>query len=149
MTHVEASSPTDSVSVLNGMYAAEAEYLSAGGPGKASFRVLAPFFSPDVVLHQADSLPYGGIWRGHRGMEQFFLAMSRAWESFDIAERQFLATGDTTVVLLQVRARARATGRELAFPLLQTSRVEDGQIVEVHPFYWDAAAIADACQTSV
>ncbi|ONI79727.1 hypothetical protein ALI144C_23520 [Actinosynnema sp. ALI-1.44] len=29
------------------MYAAEADYL-------------APYFSPDDVLHQADALPYGG-----------------------------------------------------------------------------------------
>ncbi|MFI0978160.1 nuclear transport factor 2 family protein [Streptomyces sp. NPDC021093] len=149
MTNPEVSSPTDSMSVLTGMYAAEADYLSAGGPGKASFQLLAPFFSPDVVLHQAASLPYGGTWRGHEGLERFFLAMSRTWESFDFADRQFLATGDTAVVLFQVRARARATGRELAFPLLQTSRVVDGRITEVHPFYWDTGAIAGACQTSV
>ncbi|MGW7413706.1 nuclear transport factor 2 family protein [Streptomyces sp. NPDC054863] len=145
MTKVEASPAKDPVAVLTGMYAAEARYLAAGGPGKASFRPLAPFFAPDVVLHQAASLPYGGTWRGHEGMERFFLAMSRAWESFDIADRQFLATGDTAVVLFRIRARARATGRELAFPLLQTSRIEDGRIAEVHPFYWDAGAVADAC----
>ncbi|WP_190111142.1 nuclear transport factor 2 family protein [Streptomyces cinnamoneus] len=136
---------TDAVAVLTRMYTAEAEYLAAGGPGEASFDLLAPYFSPDVVLHQADALPYGGTWRGHAGMEQFFLAMSAAWESFDMEEQEFLATGETAVVLTRVRARARATGRELAFPILQTIRVEDGRIVEVHPFYWDTAAVADAC----
>lgn len=67
------SSTTESATVLTGMYAAEAEYLAAGGPGKASFDLLAPFFAPDVELHQADSLPYGGTWRGHKGTTQFFL----------------------------------------------------------------------------
>ncbi|MCA6092997.1 nuclear transport factor 2 family protein [Streptomyces sp. SCA3-4] len=136
---------TDAVAVLTRMYTAEAEYLAAGGPGEASFDLLAPFFSPDVVLHQADALPYGGTWRGHAGMEQFFLAMSAAWESFDMVEQEFLATDETAVVLTRVRARARATGRELAFPILQTIRVQDGRITEVRPFYWDTAAIADAC----
>ncbi|MEU9201118.1 nuclear transport factor 2 family protein [Streptomyces sp. NPDC048332] len=140
-----SSFATDSVAVLTGMYAAEAEYLAAGGPGSASFDLLAPFFAPDVVLHQADALPYGGTWHGREGMEEFFLAMSQVWESFDMAEQQFLATGETAVVLTQVRARARATGRELAFPILQTIRVKDGQIAEVRPFYWDTEAIADAC----
>jgi ketosteroid isomerase-like protein len=135
----------ETASVLRGMYAAEVEYLAAGGPGTASFDTLAPFFAPDVVLHQADSLPYGGIWRGHDGMERFFAAMSQAWSEFEMIEQEFLSTSGTAVVLTQVHARARATGRQLDFPILQTIRVVDGRIAEVRPFYWDTAAIATAC----
>jgi hypothetical protein len=139
-----------SMTVLEGMYAAEAEYLAAGGPGEASFEALAEFFSPNVVLHQAEALPYGGTWHGHQGMERFFLAMSQTWESFEMLEQEFLATGDrpgpnTLVVLTHVRARARATGRELTFPILQTIKVQKQRITEIHPFYWDTAAITDIC----
>lgn len=139
------SSTTESVTVLTAMYAAEAEYLAAGGPGTASFDLLAPFFAPDVELYQADALPYGGTWRGHNGMTQFFLRMGQVWESFEMVEQEFLATDETAVVLTQVRARARATGRELSFPILQAIKVKDGRITEVRPFYWDTRAIADAC----
>ena len=132
-------------SVLRAMYAAERDYLAAGGPGTASFDTLAPYFAPDVVLHQADALPYGGVWRGHVGMEQFFLAMSQAWEAFEMVEQEFLSTSETAVVFTHVHARSRATGRELDFPILQTIRVVDGRIAEVRPFYWDAAAIVAAC----
>lgn len=135
----------DSTEILTNMYAAEAEYLAAGGPGEASFDLLAPFFAPDVVLHQADALPFGGTWRGHTGMERFFVEMSRAWESFEMVEQEFLATGEIAVVLTQVSACARATGRKLAFPILQTIAIKDGRIAEVRPFYWDTAAIAEAC----
>ncbi|MGA5357595.1 nuclear transport factor 2 family protein [Streptomyces purpurascens] len=138
-------STTDSVAVLTGMYAAEAEYLAAGGPDEASFDLLAPFFAPSVELHQAAALPYGGTWRGHDGMTRFFRRMGEVWESFQMVEQEFLATGETAVVLTQVRARARATGRELGFPILQTVTVADGQITEVRPFYWDTREIADAC----
>ncbi|WDV51558.1 nuclear transport factor 2 family protein [Streptomyces coeruleorubidus] len=138
-------SPADSVAVLTRMYAAEAEYLAAGGPDEASFDLLAPFFAPDVELHQADALPYGGTWHGHEGMARFFRKMGEVWETFDMVEQEFLATGEVAVVLTQVRARARATGRELGFPILQTITVKDGQITEVRPFYWDTLAIADAC----
>lgn len=135
---------TTEMVVLQGMYAAEMRYLAAGGPGSASFEPLAPFFAPDVVLYQAESLPYGGTWRGHAGMERFFLAMSQAWQSFDLVEQKFLATEGTVVVWTRVRARARATGRELDFPILQTITIRDGRIAEIHPFYWDTAAIAEA-----
>lgn len=142
--------PPEPLEVLRGMYAAEAAYLAAGGPGRASFDLLAPFFAPDVVLRQAEALPYGGEWRGHQGMARFFTAMSAVWESFDMREQEFLATGATgapatLVVRTRVRARARATGRVLDFPILQTVTVTDGRISEVNPFYWDTAAIADAC----
>ncbi|MEJ3658378.1 nuclear transport factor 2 family protein [Actinomycetes bacterium KLBMP 9759] len=142
------SSTSSATAVLEGMYAAEVEYLAAGGPGTASFAPLAPFFAPDVVLHQADSLPYGGTWRGHDGMERFFIAMSRAWETFEMVEQDFLSTSGPLVVLTQVRARARATGRELRFPILQTITVENGRITEIRPFYWDAAAVASACSAA-
>ncbi|MEV6561002.1 nuclear transport factor 2 family protein [Nocardia sp. NPDC051756] len=141
MTH----SLTDPMAVLTGMYAAEAEYFAAGGPDGSSFDPLAPFFATDVVLHQADGLPYGGTWRGHDGMEQFFRAMARTWASFDLLDQSFLATGETAVVHTRVHARARATGRELTFPILQTITIAHGRIAEVHPFYWDTAAIAAAC----
>ncbi|MGP3978072.1 nuclear transport factor 2 family protein [Streptomyces sp. 8N114] len=147
-TDPAAPSPSDPGAVLSGMYAAEAEYLAAGGPGAASFALLAPYFAPDVVLHQAAGLPYGGSWRGHAGMERFFHEMSRVWETFDITQQQFLATGETSVVHSRIRARSRVTGREIAFPILQTITVTGGRITEVHPFYWDTAAITAACTPS-
>ncbi|MGW6513026.1 nuclear transport factor 2 family protein, partial [Streptomyces niveus] len=82
----------------------------------------------------------------HEGMERFFAAMSGVWESFDMVEQEFLATGESggpVVVLTRIRARARATGRELAFPILQTITVTHGRIAEVRPFYWDTGAVAD------
>jgi hypothetical protein len=62
-----------------------------------------------------------------------------------MVEQEFLATGETAVVLTQARARARATGRELGFPILQMVTVDDGRITEVRPFYYDTQAVADAC----
>ncbi|MFD6463997.1 nuclear transport factor 2 family protein [Streptomyces roseolus] len=131
--------------VLEGMYQAEARYFAAGGPGSASFDTLAPFFAPDVVLIQAEHLPYGGVWRDHAGLERFFLAMSATWDRFDLVEQSFLSDSSPLVVLTQVHARSRATGRELRFPILQTITVTGGRITEVRPFYWDTAAIAAAC----
>jgi uncharacterized protein len=126
-------------------YAAEAAYLAAGGPGEATFAPLEPFFHPDVRLHQADALPYGGIWRGHDGMERFFLAMAETWASFAMVDQVFLVDDGPAVVRTHVVATARATGRSLSFPILQTVAVQAGRVIEVQPFYWDTAAIAEAC----
>ncbi|WP_433292596.1 nuclear transport factor 2 family protein [Pseudonocardia sp. CA-142604] len=146
---MSATATSEAMTVLTGMYAAEAEYLAARGAGAASFEPLAPFFAPDVVLHQAEALPYGGTWRGHEGIERFFVAMSRTWEVFEMLQQDYLAVGVPIVVLTQVKARARATGRELRFPILQTIAVRAGRITEIRPFYWDTAAIADAVAPDV
>ncbi len=98
-----------------------------------------------MVLHQAAALPYGGVWRGHQGLERFFRAMSGTWAEFDPVEQDFLATGETSVVRTTVRARSRATARELTFPILQTLTVLDGRITEVRPFHWDTEAVVRAC----
>jgi uncharacterized protein len=79
-------------------------------------------------------------------MERFFVAMSQTWADFEMVEQEFLSTSRTAVVLTQVHARARATGRGLDFPILQTIRVVDRRIIEVRPFYWDTAAIVAACR---
>ena len=139
---------TAAMHVLQEMYAAEEQYLAAGGPGGASFEFLEPFFSREVVLHQAEALPYGGTWHGHDGMERFFVAMSQAWESFTTTEQTFLAVEGPVVVLTWVHARARATGQELDFPILQTVTVTDGLITDVRPFYWDTAAVVRACASA-
>ncbi|GAA1968263.1 nuclear transport factor 2 family protein [Amycolatopsis minnesotensis] len=131
--------------MLTGMYAAEARYLATGGPGVASFDELAPFFDEEVVLHQAEALPYGGTWHGHAGMERFFVAMSRTWDIFDMVAQRILSTGDPLVVHTEVSARSRATGRRITFPILQTLTVHNGRITEVYPFYWDTAMITAAC----
>lgn len=121
---------------------------SAADVVKGDHPRVTPTGGPDVTLYQADALPYGGTWCGDEGMERFFLEMSRVWESFHMVEQEFLTTGAPVVVLTQVRARARATGRDLEFPILQQVTVEDGQIREVRPFYWDTQEIADACRTA-
>ena len=146
MTEPTTHAAPDHETVLRRMYAAELQYLAAGGPGQADFGLLAPYFAPDVVLHQAAELPYGGVWRGHDGLGEFFLAMAASWAAFDIVDQRFLATDGTAVVLTDVRARARSTGIELAFPILQTIEFDAGRISEIRPFYWDTAAVARACR---
>ncbi|WP_237706542.1 hypothetical protein [Kribbella flavida] len=74
--------------------------------------------------------------------------MGEIWETFDLVEQEFLATGETAVVLSQVKARVRATGRSSASRSCKRSRSRKGRITEVRPFYWDTQAIAHACTTT-
>jgi len=140
-----AGSAEAPIDVLERFYEAEVAYMQAGGPGNASFDGLAATLDPDVVMHQAEGLPYSGDWRGHKGIEQFFGAMAEAYDRFDVRDPRFFPEGDTVVVLCRLIVRARATGTELDAPMAQVIRVRDGRIVDFRPFYWDTAAVKEAC----
>ncbi|MEV4498657.1 nuclear transport factor 2 family protein [Micromonospora arborensis] len=124
-------------------YAEEAAYIAAGGFGKASFAGLAACLAPDVVMYQAEALPYGGQWRGSEGIERFMAAMSKVWQSLEFFEQRFVVDRDTVVVYNRGRLRARATGRVLDTSVMQLITVRDGLIAEIRPFYLDTAAVIE------
>ncbi|MFF5207740.1 nuclear transport factor 2 family protein [Streptosporangium sp. NPDC000396] len=133
----------DSLAVLERFFVEEAAYIAAGGLGKASFDRLAECLHPDVVMYQAPGLPYGGTWRGPQGIEGFLAAMSETWESLEFLEQQYVVDGDTVVIRNRGRLRARGTGRSLETWVMQLMTIKDGLITEIHPFYWDTAAVAE------
>ncbi|WP_242903278.1 nuclear transport factor 2 family protein [Actinomadura terrae] len=137
----------DAWAVMEKFYAAEAAYVAAGGYGKASYEEAAACLDPEVVLHQAPGLPFTGTgtWQGREGMERFLARFSEVWESMEFLEQEHWGEGDTVLVRNRVRFRARATGREVETLILQQIRVRDGRMLECRPFYWDPAAIVEAC----
>jgi ketosteroid isomerase-like protein len=133
-----------SLAVLERFYRAEAAYISAGGLGKADFGELAECLDSEVVMYQADSLPYGGTWRGPSGIEQFMAAMSEAWQSLEFLEQKYVVDGDSVVVWNRGILCARATGRALETSVMQLMTVKNDRIAEIHPFYLDTSAVLDA-----
>jgi ketosteroid isomerase-like protein len=129
--------------VLEKFYAAEAAYIAAGGMGKADFADLAACLDPEVVMVQAPSLPYGGVWRGPRGIEEFMAAMSDAWQALEFLDQRFVVGDGAVVVLNRGRLTARATGRVLETSVMQLITIQDGLIREIHPFYQDTMAVAE------
>jgi uncharacterized protein len=134
MTPTETSVST----TLQRFYAAEERYIASGGQ---NFDEVAEVVHPDFVLRQAPSLPFGGEWHGHEGLQRFLDTFVTLWESLDVVDPQVHEVGGGTVItLVTMHARSRATGRTLRTPICQVMRFEDGLLREVRPFYWDTAA---------
>lgn len=139
--------PDDSMDVLRRFYEAEEVYLSPDG---GDFSVIAETLDPECVMIQPDSLPYAGEWRGHGGFERWMIAFGEQWAALSVQEPRFFPTGEGVVfVRSTVVARAKATGVELTWPLLQMITVRNGRILEIQPFYWDTAQVASALGTDV
>ncbi|MFB4318072.1 nuclear transport factor 2 family protein [Actinomadura sp. 21ATH] len=144
-----ADRPDDAWTVMQRFYEAEAAYVAAGGYGKADYGRVAAHLDPEVVLHQAPGLPFTGTgtWRGHAGMERFLARFSEVWESMEFLEQRHWGDAETVLVRNRVRFRARATGRDVETLILQMITVRDGRMLECRPFYWDPAAVTEACAT--
>ena len=126
--------------VLERFYAAERIYMAAGGVlAGASFDGIGATLHPDVQLHQSPDLPWGGEWHGYEAYKGWSVEMSRYFDVVDVQDAQFLTTDNQVVVLCTLVTRSRNTGRTLSAPMVQVVTVEDGQITEFRPFYWNVA----------
>jgi ketosteroid isomerase-like protein len=130
-------SETSIGTALRRFYEAEERYIASGGD---NFDEVAQWVHPDYVLRQAPSLPFGGEWHGHEGLERFLDVFVTLWDSLDVVDPQVHEVGGGTVItLVTMHARSRATGRTLRMPICQVLRFDDGLLREVTPYYWDAA----------
>ncbi len=107
---------------------------------ESAFGLLAP----DFVLHQAESLPYAGVYRGVEGVKKFFSVFFQIWQTFHSDKIEYFSLDDERVLALsQVRATAK-TGHQIDMPMAQVFSVRNGRILEARPFYWDTAEVKRA-----
>jgi uncharacterized protein len=113
--------------------------------GRADRREVLALLTDDVEWWVAGppEIPYAGTFRGHDGVAQFFAAFDGAidYESWDA--REFLAEGETVVVLGEERWRAKVSGRVVDNPWVLVLTVRDGKIAQFRA-YEDTAACRDA-----
>ena len=101
-------------------------------------------FDPEVVVRVPESLPYGGEYRGHNGVQQFVAKLMDAWETFQIPTEQILADGDTVFLRELLQARARISGIEVDVPLILAYKLVAEKITSLEIFYWDVVPVLKA-----
>ncbi len=100
---------------------------------------------PDVVLHQAPSLPYGGEYVGREATMGCLLKMfAEYWQVGALTVHGIAVDGDLVISAVDLAATARPTGRAVSMPFRECFRLRDGLVVDLQPFYYDTAAIAEA-----
>src|SRR5689334_24686333 len=88
-------------------------------------------------------IPYAGVFHGPAEVVRFFDAFTAAVEFEAWAVRQFVAEGNTVVVIGDERWRAKSTGRTADNPSVLVLTIRDGKIDRFRA-YEDTAASRDA-----
>jgi uncharacterized protein len=119
----------------------EAEELFAAS-GRRDFAPVAATIHPAIVLFQPESLPYGGVWRGHDGFERWMHAFTETWLSVRPRDAVVIEhSNDTIISLVTMEAESRSTRQVVSMPMCQVIRTAGGLPVEWRNFAWDTWAI--------
>ena|SRR5579859_5517247 len=102
---------------------------------------------PEVELHEAASLPYGGACKGPDRVVAFLQVMFSAWGSVEFELDQMLVGRDLGFVLFDVRFTARR-GAAVHIPVVELWRICDAKLTEIRPFYFDTHAVRNALADS-
>jgi ketosteroid isomerase-like protein len=107
---------------------------------------LAAAVTPDVHIDyrgRPGLLPWSGDWHGIAGTTEFLARVTRHLEVLEVTPLRRIQSGDTVVVVLSGRWRARATGREVAAEVVNIFTLRQGRVAAYQVFH-DTAALWEA-----
>jgi len=115
-----------------------------GDPDDSRWATYASMYQPDVVIHEAKSLPYGGDYRGQEAVARHALSYNGAWDAFQASARRaleprFFGNEDEVVVLWRQRGES-PSGETFDMPAASVYRIRDGKVAESRMFHFDTAA---------
>ena len=125
--------------------------------GRQDRAAILEAYHPEVVIHEAASLPYGGEYHGHEGALAHVNAFYQTWAGLkpsvsrdlpEEAQREhstlFLETTQEYVVVFgQNTALAPQSGRKLNVPEAFVFRMRDGKVAESWMLNQDTVAILE------
>jgi uncharacterized protein len=111
----------------------------------ARWAAYVAMYDPDVVIHEAPSLPYGGDYSGDDAVARHAQAFNAAWQGLQsITDRRleprFLADGDHVIVLWRQKGTS-ADGEIFDMPAVSVYHMKDGRVVDARMFHFDTAAV--------
>jgi ketosteroid isomerase-like protein len=91
---------------------------------------------PDIVWHQAQGLPHGGVYHGLQEVRRaiFDPLDEEWWDEFTATPDEFLVAGGDVVVLGRYRGVAKGTGKRLDVPFVHVWTVEGELAVRFRQF---------------
>lgn len=122
----------------------------AGRGDKANFAerwaAYVALYDEDVVIHEAQSLPYGGDYGGKAGVAAHAQEYEATWAPLQDRELQdlqptFLAAGDRVAVLWRQRGLNARTGERFDMPCTSIYLMRAGRVLESRMFHFDVAAV--------
>ena len=98
--------------------------------------------SDDLVIHEAESLPFGGEYRGKRALRDLFASVMGYWDSPSVEIYSIVGDDSYVVALMNFSMTSKASGRTIVQKMAEVSTVKDGLVVDMRIHYYDTALVA-------
>jgi ketosteroid isomerase-like protein len=103
-------------------------------------------FADDAVIHEADSLPFGGARSGPDGFRSLVADINLTHDVV-LGKPKVDAVGKTAIVRFDIALTLRKTGQCVEMPVVDVYTVEGGRISQLDVYYKDTKAIAELERT--
>ena len=109
--------------------------------GSGDWETAASMLTGDFFVTEADTLPFGGVYRGSKALQELFEIVMASAGVVGMDLHQITAGGDRVVALLDLLLPGTPPVRA---PLAETFRFRDGKVCEIKPYYFDPRPIVAA-----
>jgi ketosteroid isomerase-like protein len=98
---------------------------------------------PDIVWSTPESVPGGGVYRGHAGVGEFFAGLMDRWGELHVEPETWIDGGDYVVALGRHRGYGKSTGTPVDLAFAHVWQLRDGRAIAFTEFF-DSAVLAPA-----
>jgi len=109
------------------------------------FELARPFFADDMIVYEAEGLPFGGVHRGWNAYMEVLKKLGQFWSpGRKQHSREFIPYGEDKVILHHtLDAHIAKNGQHVEMPIVVICELRDGKISSIRPFIFDTKKIAD------
>ena len=100
-------------------------------------------FDENSVMIEAESLPYGGTFRGRDTIKAAIQQVFGYWHDFSYDIEAITDSAEFVIAYGRFRATSTKTGKQIDIPLAEVWHIRDGKVVLVNPVYSDTKLALD------
>jgi hypothetical protein len=100
--------------------------------------------SPDLVVYEAEGLPYRGVYHGVGELQSLFAKVVSYWDDLQIDVKAITAGDGYAIGLLQFQGRSKTQGTVVSMPIAEVTQFDQGRISSIRPIYWDTLLVSQA-----
>lgn len=93
----------------------------------------------DFFVTEAPGLPFEGVYRGKDGLQELYGIVMGMMDLTGMDLVEMTCGGDWVIVLVEMKA-SDANG-DFRIPLAEGTRLRDGKVCEIKPYYFDHALV--------
>lgn len=98
--------------------------------------------SDDLVIHEAESLPFGGEYRGRSALRDLYATVMAYWDNPSVDIYSIVGDDTHVVALMNFTMTSKISGQTFLQKMAEVSTVKDGLVAEMRIHYYDTALVA-------